>query len=146
MWPDRDRPSAPAAVVGFDHVALPMEHTEAMSAFYKNLGMEVIENDHLVQVYVGSQMINFHRPEVWKRGFSLRASAATPPCGDLCFVWSGSPEALRQALDAASAVVEEGPVERRGGRKAKASSVYTRDPDGNLLEFMSYSNEGADAG
>jgi catechol 2,3-dioxygenase-like lactoylglutathione lyase family enzyme len=146
MSPDRDRPSTPGPVLGFDHVALPMEHTEAMSTFYKNLGLEVTENEYLVQVYLGGQMINFHRPEVWQRGFSLRAPAARPPCGDLCFVWSGTPEALRHALDAAGAVVEEGPVERQGGRKAKASSVYTRDPDGNLLEFMSYLNEGADAG
>ena len=138
MSPDRDEPTA-GAVVGFDHVALPMLNTEAMSAFYKALGMEVTENQFLVQVYIGNQMINFHRPEVWQREFSLRAPAARPPCGDLCFVWSGSPEALQQALDAAGAAVEEGPVERQGGRKATASSVYTRDPDGNLLEFISYS-------
>jgi catechol 2,3-dioxygenase-like lactoylglutathione lyase family enzyme len=146
MSPDRDRPAAPGAVVGFDHVALPMENTTAMSRFYQDLGMEVIENEYLVQVYLGKQMINFHRPEVWKRDFSLRAPAARPPCGDLCFVWSGSPEALRQALDDAGAVIEEGPVERQGGRKATASSVYTRDPDGNLLEFMSYPSEASDAG
>jgi catechol 2,3-dioxygenase-like lactoylglutathione lyase family enzyme len=146
MSPDRDRPSAPGAVVGFDHVALPMEHAEAMSAFYRDLGMEVTENDHLVQVHFGNQMINFHRPEVWQRGFSLRAPAARPPCGDLCFVWRGSSEALQQALDAAGAMVEEGPVERHGGQNSPAMSVYTRDPDGNLLEFMSYPEEGADAG
>ena len=28
---------------------------------------------------------------------------------------------------------------RQGGRKKGASSVYIRDPDGNLLEFMIYS-------
>jgi catechol 2,3-dioxygenase-like lactoylglutathione lyase family enzyme len=146
MSPDRNHPSSRAAVVGFDHVALPMEHTEAMSTFYKNLGMEVVRNEFLVQVYVGSQMINFHRPELWQTGFSLRAPAARPPCGDLCFVWSGSQEALRQALEAAGAVVEEGPVERQGGRKARASSIYSRDPDGNLLEFMTYPNEDSGAG
>src|SRR5262245_32585350 len=64
MSPDRDRPAAPGAVVGFDHVALPMEHTAAMSSFYRDLGMEVIENQYLVQVYLGKQMINFHRPEM----------------------------------------------------------------------------------
>jgi catechol 2,3-dioxygenase-like lactoylglutathione lyase family enzyme len=146
MSPERDGPATPGTVVGFDHVALPMEHTGAMSTFYQALGMEVTESDFLVRVYVGKQMINFHRPEVWQHGFSLRAPAARPPCGDLCFVWSGSQEALRQALDAAGAVVEEGPVERQGGRKATASSIYTRDPDGNLLEFMSYPNVDADAG
>jgi catechol 2,3-dioxygenase-like lactoylglutathione lyase family enzyme len=34
--------------------------------------------------------------------------------------------------------VEEGPVARRGGRRADAISVYVRDPDGNLVEFMRY--------
>ena len=133
-------------MVGFDHVALPMRHTEAMSAFYRALGLQVTENEYLVQVYVGNQMINFHRPEVWQRRFSLRAPAAEPPCGDLCFVWEGSPEALQRLLEAAGATIEEGPVERQGGRQTTASSVYMRDPDGNLLEFMSYPKGGVDAG
>ena len=38
----------------------------------------------------------------------------------------------------AVAKVVEGTVARQGGRKAPASSVYVRDPDGNLLEFMIY--------
>jgi catechol 2,3-dioxygenase-like lactoylglutathione lyase family enzyme len=29
-------------------------------------------------------------------------------------------------------------VERRGARRIDASSIYVRDPDGNLLEFMTY--------
>ena len=39
------------------------------------------------------------------------------------------------------AEIEEGPVERRGGRgggRDLGTSVYTRDPDGNLLEFITY--------
>ena len=62
----------------------------------------------------------------------------TPPCGDLCVVWGGSPESLTTLLDAVGAEVVEGPVAREGGRRADASSVYVRDPDGNLLEFMIY--------
>lgn len=130
-------------VVGFDHVALPMRDTEAMADFYRALGLPVTEGPYLVQVYLGNQMINFHRPEVWRRDFSLRAPAATPPCGDLCFVWEGSSEALQALLAGAGAEVEEGPVERQGGRRTRATSVYTRDPDGNLLEFMSYGEEHA---
>jgi catechol 2,3-dioxygenase-like lactoylglutathione lyase family enzyme len=84
-------------------------------------------------------MINFHRPEMWTReDFTLRAPAATPPCGDLCFVWDGTSAALHARLDDAGAAVEVGPVSRRGGRDVDATSVYTRDPDGNLLEFMIY--------
>jgi catechol 2,3-dioxygenase-like lactoylglutathione lyase family enzyme len=109
-----------------------------MVAFYQALGLEVKENEYLVQVYIGNQMINFHRPEVWQRDFSLRAPAAKPPCGDLCFVWEGSADALKQLLECAGAQVEEGPVVREGGRQTAGLSVYTRDPDGNLLEFLSY--------
>ena len=42
-------------------------------------------------------------------------------------------------LNRAGAKVIEGPVGRQGGRKKSATSVYVRDPDGNLLEFMIYS-------
>jgi catechol 2,3-dioxygenase-like lactoylglutathione lyase family enzyme len=130
-------------IVGFDHVALPMQDPNATIAFYRALGVEVKESAYLVQVYIGNQMINFHRPEVWQREFALRAPAARPPCGDLCFVWVGPATTLMQLLDRAGVHVEEGPVEREGGRQAVGSSVYVRDPDGNLLEFLSYSEEGS---
>lgn len=125
---------------GYDHVALPMQNTDAMLAFYRSLGLEVRESANACSVYAGDQMINFHRPTLWQsRAFTLRAPAAKPPCGDLCFVWDGTPTSLKAMLDRAGAKVEEGPVARQGGRKKTASSVYVRDPDGNLLEFMIYS-------
>ncbi len=126
-------------VSGFDHVALPMQNTEAMLAFYRGLGFDVVENAVACSVYIGDNMINFHRPATWQReSFTLRAPAAKPPCGDLCFVWEGTAAALKAMLDRAGAKLIEGPVARQGGRKKGASSVYVRDPDGNLLEFMIY--------
>ena len=137
----RSTPAQAAGTIrGFDHVALPMQNTDAMLAFYRGLGLEVRENAAACSVYIGDQMINFHRPATWQReSFTLRAPAAKPPCGDLCFVWEGTPEALKAMLDRAGAKIVEGPVGRQGGRKKSASSVYVRDPDGNLLEFMIYS-------
>jgi catechol 2,3-dioxygenase-like lactoylglutathione lyase family enzyme len=130
----------PGRVRGFDHVALPMQNTDAMLAFYRALGWEVAENATACSVYFGDNMINFHRPATWQReSFTLRAPAAKPPCGDLCFVWDGTPDQLKAMLDKAQAKIIEGPVGRQGGRKKAASSVYVRDPDGNLLEFMIYS-------
>ena len=132
-------PPDTGAIRGYDHVSLPMQRTHAMVAFYRGLGLEVDELPHVVSVYVGDQMINLHRPETWQRaGFTLRAPAATPPCGDLCFVWEGSADALRTRLDGAGAEIVEGPVARHGGRRLEATSVYVHDPDGNLLEFMTY--------
>ena len=127
-------------VTGFDHVALPIENTEAMLAFYRSLGFDVNEGAQACSVYIGQQMINFHRPVLWQRqSITLRAPAAKPPCGDLCFVWEGTPDSLKEMLEKAGARIEEGPVARQGGRRKTASSVYVRDPDGNLLEFMIYS-------
>jgi catechol 2,3-dioxygenase-like lactoylglutathione lyase family enzyme len=127
-------------VRGFDHVALPMQNTDAMLAFYRGLGLLVNEGAQACSVYIGDQMINFHRPAHWHdAAFTLRAPAAKPPCGDLCFVWEGPPDSLKAMLDKAGAKLVEGPVARQGGRQKAASSVYVRDPDGNLLEFMIYS-------
>jgi catechol 2,3-dioxygenase-like lactoylglutathione lyase family enzyme len=116
-----------------------MQNSDAMLAFYRGLGLQVSENATACSVYMGSQMISFHRPATWQREtFTLRAPAAKPPCGDLCFVWDGTAESLKAMLDRGGAKIIEGPVARLGGRQKAASSVYVRDPDGNLLEFMIY--------
>ncbi len=130
----------------FDHVAIPIENTDAMLAFYRALGFGVNEREHFYSVHFGDQKINFHAPARWQSGrFTLRGPTAVPGCGDFCFVWEGSVESLRAMLDQAGATIIEGPIERQGGRdggRAKGTSLYVRDPDSNLLEFMIYS-EGA---
>jgi catechol 2,3-dioxygenase-like lactoylglutathione lyase family enzyme len=143
-------PAAPAGILsaaqpqtspirGFDHVALPMRNVDMMLAFYRALGLHITEGAQACSVHVGSQMINFHRPSLWQNAtFTLRAPAASPPCGDLCFVWDDTPEALTALLARVGARIETGPVSRQGGRQATGSSVYVRDPDGNLLEFIRY--------
>lgn len=124
---------------GYDHVALPMQNTDKMLTFYRSLGLQINEGPQACSVYVGDQMINFHRPVRWQNdSFTLRATAAKPPCGDLCFVWEGTSDQLKAMLDRAGAKTEEGPVARQGGRQKTGTSVYTRDPDGNLLEFIVY--------
>jgi len=126
-------------VSGFDHVAVPMQNVDAMVAFYRRLGFQMSENENAVSVYVGGNMINFHRPARWQDpSFTTRAPAAKPPCGDFCFVWDGTAAALKTWLQNAGVKVELGPVDRAGGRRKTGSSTYVRDPDGNLLEFMIY--------
>ena len=128
-----------AGIRGFDHVAVPMQNTDAMVAFYRRLGFQMTENENAVSVYIGSQMINFHRPSRWQdQSFTLRAPAAKPPSGDFCFVWDGTAASLKALLESAGVKTELGPVDRAGGRRKTGSSTYIRDPDGNLLEFMIY--------
>jgi len=131
--------SEPNKIRGLDHVAVPMQDTAAMLAFYRGLGLEITETPRACSVHFGAQMINFHRPGTWQDpSFTLRAAGTKPPAGDFCVVWEGTQGELEALLDRVGARIEEGPVERRGARKAMASSIYTRDPDGNLLEFMKY--------
>ena len=125
-----------------DHVAIPIQNVEEMVSFYRALGFVVREGGRIVSVHFGDQKINFHLPSLWQSGtFTLRAAAAQPPCGDFCWVWEGSRAELGEMLARADAeIVVEG--ERAGGRdggNAVGQSVYTRDPDGNLLEFIRYS-------
>ncbi len=129
-------------LVRFDHVAVPMRNTDEMVAFYRTLGFHVNEGDRICSVHFGDSKINFHRPELWESGdFTLRASEAMPPCGDFCFVWGGSERELELQLEGVGATVIEGPAPRQGGRSLgvdTGTSRYTRDPDGNLLEFIIY--------
>ena len=129
----------PDGIRGLDHVAVPMQNTAAMLGFYRGLGLDITETTRACSVHIGAQMINFHRPEVWQDpAFTLRAPGTKPPSGDFCVVWEGSESELRALLERVGARIEEGPVERRGARRVMASSIYVRDPDGNLLEFMMY--------
>src|SRR5437764_3140390 len=86
-------------VRGFDHVAIPIQNTDAMLTFYRALGFTVNEREHFYSIHFGDQKINFHGPERWQSGrFTLRGPTAVPGCGDFCFVWDGSAESLRTML------------------------------------------------
>ena len=131
------------SISAFDHVAIPIENVEAMLSFYRNLGFEIKDGDGTYySVHFGENRINFHDPQAWRsQSFTLRGPTAMPGCGDFCFVWDGSPESLSSLLNEMQTKVVEGPVERTGGREkgeAKGESIYIRDPDSNLLEFIIY--------
>ena len=106
-------------------------------AFYRSLGLQVAEQPHVVSVYAGDQMINFHRPSTWQRdGFTLRAPNASRRAVISASCGADSRGAGRDAR-------RRGPPSSRARWSGKAaptdaSSVYVRDPDGNLLEFMIY--------
>ena len=136
-------------IAAFDHVAMPTAKPEALIEFYKRLGFTVVHEEEWRQgkarafsIAFGDNKINVHPPDVWQNSnFTLRGPAALPGCGDFCFVWDGTLEEARALLEAAGAPIIEGPVRREGGRSlssASGTSLYTRDPDNNLLELIIY--------
>jgi len=128
------------AIRGFDHVAVPLSDVEAMLRFYETLGFTIVPlgNGLAYGAHVGTQKINFHSPELWQReSFTLRGPSALPGCGDFCFAWDGDEASLLGLIERAGATVIEGPVGRDGGA-GMGTSLYIRDPDGNLIEFIRY--------
>jgi catechol 2,3-dioxygenase-like lactoylglutathione lyase family enzyme len=123
--------------VRLDHVVIHVSDWQRSNAFYSEVvGVEVIERGPGYAYRLGDQQLNCHGPGV-VAGPLARVPVA-PGNSDLCFVWPGPIEEALVHLQKLDVAVEEGPVARDGARGA-GTSVYFRDPDGSLLEFMSYS-------
>jgi catechol 2,3-dioxygenase-like lactoylglutathione lyase family enzyme len=60
-----------------------------------------------------------------------------PGNSDLCFQWHGPIADAVAHLERCRVPIDAGPIERFGA-KGTGISVYFRDPDGSLLEFISY--------
>ena len=60
-----------------------------------------------------------------------------PGNSDRCFVWDGTLDQAVDHLQRHGVAVEQGPVAHNGAR-GLGNSVYFRDPDGSLLEFIVY--------
>jgi catechol 2,3-dioxygenase-like lactoylglutathione lyase family enzyme len=56
---------------------------------------------------------------------------------DVCFRWDGTIAEAQAYLSRAGVEIIEGPVPRWAADGVWGQSVYFRDPDGNLLEFLS---------
>jgi len=127
-----------APEVGLDHCVVHVSNWERSNAFYRDvLGAELVRAGAGWSYRFGSNQLNLHGPGVEATPV---AKIPVPPGGsDLCFEWPGVIDEAREHLRRHGVEVEMGPVERRGARGV-GTSLYFRDPDGSLLEFISYSN------
>jgi catechol 2,3-dioxygenase-like lactoylglutathione lyase family enzyme len=125
-------------VAGLDHVVIAVSDYETSNLFYRDvLGLEIVELDRGRYAYrlPDTQQLNVHGPGATPR--PRAADPVRPGNSDLCFVWEGTPEEAVAHLEAHGVEVELGPVMRTGARGV-GTSVYFRDPDGSLLELISY--------
>ena len=124
--------------VRFDHAVIKVSSGERSNAFYRDvLGAELIGEDPRgpARYRFGAQQLNVHGPGL--AAHPLAARPVEPGNSDLCFCWDGPIEAAVEHLTRRAIEIEEGPVARNGAR-GEGTSVYFRDPDGSLLEFISY--------
>ena len=120
-----------------DHAVIAVTDWERSNAFYRDvLGAELLRQGDAWRYRFGPVQLNVHGPGV--AGHPLARVPVGPGNSDLCFVWEGTAEEAAEHLRSRGVALELGPVERSGAR-GKGRSVYFRDPDGTLLELISYS-------
>ena len=123
--------------VKLDHCVIHVSDWERSNAFYHNvLGAELVPRGTGWSYRFGDQQLNLHGPGVDPT--PVAKLPVQPGNSDLCFEWPGPINEALEHLGRNNVEVEAGPVERFGARGA-GMSVYFRDPDGSLLEFISYS-------
>ena len=123
--------------VKLDHCVVHVSDWERSNTFYRDvLGAEVVQARSGWAYRFGDAQLNLHGPGVDPS--PVARLPVQPGNSDLCFVWPGPINEAREHLQRSGVEVELGPVERLGAKGA-GTSLYFRDPDGSLLEFISYS-------
>ncbi len=123
--------------VTVDHLVLKASDRDATVAFYCGvLGADLVELPFgRIGLGFGDVRINVHLPDSTPYPTSLHPPP--PGSGDVCFRWAGSIESAVDHLSHHGIAIIEGPVGRTGAL-GPATSVYCRDPDGNLVELLTY--------
>jgi catechol 2,3-dioxygenase-like lactoylglutathione lyase family enzyme len=120
-----------------DHIVMTCSDLSVTAAWYQRvLGMEREEygGKNRTALRFGAGKINLH--EVGHEVFP-HAKLAQPGSLDICFVIAVRSEDAIAQLHACGVAIERGPVSRIGAL-GDITSVYCRDPDGNLIELASY--------
>jgi catechol 2,3-dioxygenase-like lactoylglutathione lyase family enzyme len=124
--------------ISLDHCVIAVSDWERSTAFYRDVvGAEIVEYPNGRCAYrFGEQQLNVHGPGV-DAGSLVARRAVMPGNSDLCFTWPGPIEEAVEHLRSHGVELEVEPSRRNVGR-GLGTSVYFRDPDGSLLEFVSY--------
>lgn len=123
-------------ISGIDHIVLTVRSIEATCAFYSRaLGFRRVDTPGRPTALVfGRHKFNLHEAG---KTYEPKAASPAPGTADFCLVAEVPLEAVRARLAAAGVAIELGPVPRDGAR-GPMTSIYFRDPDGNLVEVSVY--------
>ncbi len=133
---EQGRHGPPVSIDSLDHFVLTVADLDQAAGFYERvLGMRPVTfgaGRHALAF--GHSKINLHQA-----GQEIEPHAARPIPGsaDVCLITTAPPGRIMAHLDTQGVTAELGPVSRTGAR-GPITSIYVRDPDGNLIEIASY--------
>jgi catechol 2,3-dioxygenase-like lactoylglutathione lyase family enzyme len=119
-----------------DHFVLTVRSIDDTCAFYERV-LKCRRTDspgRPVALHFGGCKINVH---AHGHSFEPCAKSAAPGSADFCLITEQSMEEVVQHVRAQGVEIEVGPVERNGAH-GPMTSIYLRDPDGNLIEISRY--------
>ena len=123
-----------------DHLVITCKDVTISASWYQRvLGMEVFEfgAKRRTALRFGGQKINLRPVEETQQDWFTGTAGGIPGTDDLCFVVTVSAEEVVAHLQRCGVAVELGPV-AKDGALGPITSVYCRDPDGNLIELATY--------
>jgi catechol 2,3-dioxygenase-like lactoylglutathione lyase family enzyme len=120
-------------ITELDHLVLTVADLDATVRFYaEGLGMRLETfGAGRKALHFGAQKINLH---ALGKEFEPKALRPTPGSADLCFLTDQPLAVVADRLAALGHPIIEGPV-ARSGATGPITSIYARDPDGNLIEI-----------
>ena len=119
-----------------DHLVLTVTSIENTCDFYCNilgLDRETFGEDRIALKF-GQQKFNLHQ---FGCDINPKAKMPIPRSMDLCLITTTPISNVISHLDNHQTRIIIGPVTRTGA-KGPITSVYVRDPDGNLVEISTY--------
>ncbi len=118
-----------------DHFILTVASIDQTVDFYRDvLGMQPVAfGEGRVALEFGAHKINLHEAGA---EFQPHARQPVPGSADVCLIVENVSDALAH-VQKRGVDVFEGPVSRTGANGA-ITSIYFRDPDGNLIELAEY--------
>ncbi len=122
--------------VRLDHFVIHVTDWQRANAFYRDvLGARIEAMGQGWVYWFGDVRLNVHGPGVESHPV---ARIPVPPGGsDVCLRWPGTGAEAEAHLRRQGVEIELGPVPRNGA-SGDGTSLYFRDPDGSLLEFIVY--------